>query len=162
MPLAHDILALDLLTLADHTRAAGDRLDPDTHLAAIERSLAVSRACVVRGREGPDDDALVAYALLHPQDEARHDWFVTGFGTHPAHRNAGVMRRLMGAVSAVLAEEGVRVLRSHVYRTNALSLAFHRRLGFEVTRENDKAVEFTRAIGPEARVAAWRDGGGTR
>ncbi len=33
-------------------------------------------------------------------------------------------------------------LRSNVYKTNRLSMAFHLRLGFQITRENAKGVEF--------------------
>ena len=53
------------------------------------------------------------------------------------------MRELVGAVAALVRERGIATLRSHVYKTNAPSIAFHRRLGFHVTRENDQAFEFT-------------------
>jgi hypothetical protein len=35
------------------------------------------------------------------------------------------------------------MLRSNVYKTNRLSMAFHQKLGFKLTRENAKGVEFT-------------------
>jgi len=69
-------------------------------------------------------------------------WFVRGFNTHPEHRGASVMRELLQQVSEVALQEGITELRSNVYKTNRLSMAFHRRLGFRVTKENAKGVEF--------------------
>ena len=151
-PSVDELVALDLLTLREHTERAGDAMDAAAQARAVAASLAVSRVLGVRR-----DGALVAYALLHPQPEAGDGaWFVRGFALHPAHRNGGVMRELLAAVAALAREEGVTVLRSHVYKTNAASLAFHRRLGFEPTRENDKAVEFTASAAALARAAALR------
>jgi hypothetical protein len=139
MTLIEELLALDLLTLRDHTERAGDELNAAQHLACLERSLAVSQQCIVR-REG----RLVAYALLQP--ESPSCWFVTGFGTHPVHRNAAVLRELFLAFAQLVQRLGIRELRSNVYKTNRLSMSFHRRLGFRVTRENDKGVEFFASV----------------
>jgi ribosomal protein S18 acetylase RimI-like enzyme len=136
MPDIDELLALDLLTLREHTERAGDRLDAGTHRALLARTLAQSETIVVR-RGG----ALAAYAMLSPQ--ADDCWFVSGFNTHPAHRDASVMRELFAGLSSLARRRAVAALRSHVYKTNRLSLAFHRRLGFRVTRENAKAIEFT-------------------
>ncbi|MBX9794518.1 MAG: GNAT family N-acetyltransferase, partial [Burkholderiaceae bacterium] len=43
----------------------------------------------------------------------------------------------------IASRRGITSLRSNVYKTNRLSMAFHARLGFQVTRENAKGVEFT-------------------
>jgi len=59
MPPASRLLALDLLTLREHTERAGDRLDPELHAAQLRQSLQISQVCAVR-REGE----LVAYAML--------------------------------------------------------------------------------------------------
>lgn len=134
-PRLEELLALDLLTLRDHTELAGDRLDADTHARTLGESMAMCQVCSVRR-----DGALVAYAMLHRLEGDA--WFVRAFNTHPAHRSAPVMQALMRQVGEVANREGIRELRSHVYRTNRRSLAFHRRLGFRVGRENDKAVEF--------------------
>lgn len=135
----HEILELDLLTLREHTERAGDALDPERLRQSIATSLAISEIAVVR-RQG----ALVAYAMLQPQEADR--WFVTGFNTHPGHRNAPVFRALLRQLRDIASRRGITALRSHVYKTNRLSLAFHARLGFQVTRENDKAVEFTASV----------------
>lgn len=136
MPQVHEILALDLLTLRDHTERAGDQLDPERLRKSIETTLPLSEVAVVR-RQG----VLVAYAMLQPREAGQ--WFVTGFNTHPEHRNAPVFRALFRQLQDIASRRGITSLRSNVYRTNRLSMAFHVRLGFQVTRENAKGVEFT-------------------
>jgi GNAT superfamily N-acetyltransferase len=130
-----EILALDLLTLRDHTERAGDVLDERKHRDAVASTLSVSQLLAVHRA-----DELAAYALLQPQHEGC--WFVTGFNTHPSHRTASVFKELFAQIAALASQRRITSLRSHVYKTNRLSLAFHRRLGFEVTKENAKAVEF--------------------
>ncbi len=136
MPNIDEILALDLLTLREHTELAGDVFDAGTQREKLEQSLAVSEVVAVR-REG----ALIAYAMLRPQEDGR--WFVLGFNTHPDHRNGGVFRDLFALLARLAQRHSITSLRSNVYKTNRLSMAFHRRLGFRVTRENPKGVEFT-------------------
>jgi GNAT superfamily N-acetyltransferase len=139
MPTIEEIVALDLLTLREHTELAGDRIDPQVHAAQVRESLNLSRVCEVR-RAGE----LVAYAMLNPLSGSA--WFVRGFNTHPAHRTAPVMKELFGRVAELVAEAGISELRSHVYKTNRLSMAFHRRLGFRVNKENERAVEFVATV----------------
>ena len=134
-PCVEELLTLDLLTLRAHTERAGDKLEEEPLRIRLNASLAVSETCTVR-RGG----ALVAYAMLRP--ESATSWFVTGFNTHPAHRTSVVLFDLFVAFADVVRRHGIAELRSHVYKTNLLSMAFHRRLGFRVTRENAKGVEF--------------------
>ena len=145
MPTLDELLSLDLLTLREHTELAGDSLDAQTQADRIRESLKISKVCAVRR-----DDALVAYAMLSPMDHPS-SWFVRAFNTHPAHRSAPVMRDLFRAVAEVVTHEGIADLRSHVYKTNRLSMAFHRKLGFQVTKENAKGVEFFATV---AQLAA--------
>lgn len=147
MPTLEELLCLDLLTLREHTELAGDRIDPETQAAQIRESLKISKVCAVRR-----GDALVAYAMLSPMEPAS-SWFVRAFNTHPAHRTAPVLRELFSAIAEVVKREGVADLRSHVYKTNRLSMAFHRKLGFQVTKENAKGVEFFATI---AQLSAGR------
>jgi ribosomal protein S18 acetylase RimI-like enzyme len=135
MPTVEELLNLDLLTLREHTERAGDRIDSETHAARIRESLDISRLCSVR-RNGN----LVAYAMLNQVSGS--SWFVRGFNTHPEHRSASVFKELFQQLGAIARNEGISELRSHVYKTNKLSMAFHRRLGFRVTKENEKGVEF--------------------
>lgn len=146
IPMVDEILALDQLTLRDHTERAGDVLDIDRQRKTLAKALPVSRICSVR-REGK----LVAYAMMHA--ESNGGWFVTAFSTHPQYRSAPVLQELFLKFAALTRELGVVQLRSHVYKTNALSMSFHRRLGFRVTKENDKGVEFVATL---AQVGASR------
>jgi len=136
MPNIDEMLALDLLTLREHTELAGDVFDAVTQRQKLEQSLAVSEVVTVRR-----DGALVAYAMLRPQEDGR--WFVLGFNTHPDHRDGGVFRDLFALLAGLAKRCSITSFRSNVYKTNRLSMAFHRRLGFRVTRENPKGVEFT-------------------
>ena len=138
-PSIDELLALDALTLREHTEQAGDAFDVDEHRVQLRKSLKVSEVCSVR-REGK----LVAYAMLRPHSGAC--WFVGAFGTHPLYRTYAVITELLAKMATLASEQGIGELRSHVYKTNRLSIAFHRKLGFQVTRENDKGFEFFIAI----------------
>lgn len=143
-----EVLDLDLLTLQAHTEQAGDRLDAARWRETLAQSLAVSEVAVVR-RGG----VLVGYAMMQPRL-----WFVTGFNTHPAHRHGVVVRALLQQLLAIAHRRGIVTLQSHVYKTNRLSMAFHARLGFAVTRENDKGVEFTASVADLVAAAAGKTG----
>jgi predicted GNAT family acetyltransferase len=138
-PTIDEYVALDMLTLREHTERAGDELNAEKQRTAIENSLKISRVCFVRRNE-----ALVAYAMLQPESATR--WFITGFNTHPMHRTAPVLRDLLSSLSAPVSQLGIAELKSNVYKTNHLSMAFHKRLGFHITRENEKGVEFLASV----------------
>ena len=138
-PSIAELLALDLLTLREHTERSGIAFDVDEHKARLEESLTLNELCSVRR-----EDKLVAYAMLRAESDSC--WFVGGFGIHPLHRTYAVIAELLAKVAQVATEQGIRAFRSHVYKTNRLSIAFHRKLGFEVVRENDKAFEFFAGI----------------
>jgi GNAT superfamily N-acetyltransferase len=55
---------------------------------------------------------------------------------HPLHRTYAVMTELLTKIATVANERGISELKSHVYKTNRLSVAFHRKLGFQVTPED--------------------------
>ena len=148
-PSIDEFLALDVLTLREHTEQAGDVFDLHAHRARLQASLATNEVCSVRR-----EDKLVAYAMLQP--ESPTCWFVGAFGTHPSHRNYAVVTELLAKVAGLASERGIDALKSHVYKTNRSSIAFHRRLGFRVTRENEKAVEFFAAIHELAMQPAIR------
>nr|WP_279607117.1 GNAT family N-acetyltransferase [Burkholderia gladioli] len=73
---------------------------------------------------------------------------------HPRHRGYGVLGELLAKLAELAGARGIREFRSHVYRTNRLSIAFHRKLGFRVTRENDKGFEFVVTLDELANHAA--------
>ena len=139
LPSVDELLALDALTLRAHTELAGDAFDMDEHRLKLQNALQFNEVCSVR-REG----RLVAYTMLRP--ESGTCWFVGAFGTHPLYRTYAVIVELLAKVATLANERGIGELRSHVYKTNRLSIAFHHKLGFQVTRENDKGFEFFIAI----------------
>ena len=139
MPKVHEIVELDMLTLREHTEKAGDVIDPESQRELVEVSLPLSEVASIRR-----DGTLVAYAMLQPKEDGL--WFVTGFNTHPAHRNAPVFKSLFAQIIDIASRRNITTLQSNVYRTNRLSMAFHTRLGFHVTRENNKGVEFTATV----------------
>jgi L-amino acid N-acyltransferase YncA len=139
MPTIEELLALDLLTLREHTERAGDKLDPQLHALQLRQSLHISQVCAVR-REGE----LVAYAMLSP--ESSNCWFVRAFNTHPQHRTSAVMLELFQSFAALVKRLGITELRSNVYKTNRLSMSFHKKLGFRITKENAKGVEFFASV----------------
>jgi L-amino acid N-acyltransferase YncA len=145
MPTVEELLSLDLLTLREHTERAGDRIDAETQALRIRESLDISRICSVRR-----DGTLVAYAMLNQVSGS--SWFVRAFNTHPHHRSAPVLKELLHQLGALARREGISELRSHVYKTNLLSMAFHRRLGFRVTKENEKGVEFFATVAELASI----------
>lgn len=144
LPSVDELLALDAITLREHTEQAGDTFDVTEHRIKLQKSLEVNEVCFVRR-----ESKLVAYAMLQP--DSGTCWFVGAFGIHPRYRTYAVITELLSKIVAVANERGIGELRSHVYKTNRLSIAFHRKLGFRVTRENDKAFEFF--IGTEQLVA---------
>jgi L-amino acid N-acyltransferase YncA len=135
--LLDELLALDTLTLRQHTEAAGDRFDPVAHRQQLASSLADSQLLLVRGQDG----SLHGYALLR-QQTATH-WFVGMLNLHPAHRHRRVFLTLFRQLAALPGWAPESVLQSHVYRTNTDSLQFHQKLGFTIAQQNDKAVAFS-------------------
>ena len=132
-PSIGEVLALDLVVLSS---PEGGPLDPEAHRAALETSVPRSEwACIRR------DGQLVAYGYLWPL--ADHAWFVGGLAIHPEHRNAAVTAALGREMSALVKRLGATRLESHVRRDNVASLRLHRRLGFAVREENNRAIAFS-------------------
>lgn len=141
IPTVEELLALDILTLREHTERAGDVLDSESHAVQLQQSLQVSQVCSV-WREGE----LAAYAMLSPDSQSSTRWFVRAFNTHPKHRTSVVMLELFQSLAELIKQLGISELRSHVYKTNQLSIAFHRKLGFRISNENTKAIEFFASV----------------
>jgi len=125
-----------MLTLTAHTRAAGDVFDEASHRAALEKVLPKSEIIKIH-RQG----RLAGYAYLWPKGGGL--WFVGGFAVHPDFRSGTVICALLARVRAFAEVEGITELQSHVYKTNARSLALHNRLGFTLIAENDKGFAFS-------------------
>ena len=135
-----EILALDLLTLTAHTRAAGDVFDEASHRAALEKVLPKSEIIKIH-RQGQ----LAGYAYLWPKGGGL--WFVGGFAVHPDYRGGKVLGALLSDIKTLVKAKNIGEVQSHVYKTNPRSLALHRRLGFAVIDENEKGFAFSRTLG---------------
>jgi ribosomal protein S18 acetylase RimI-like enzyme len=135
-----DILALDMLTLQAHTRAAGDVFDEASHRTALAEVLPKSE--VIKIHRG---ETLAGYTYLWPKGGGL--WFVGGFAVHPGFRTGAVLRALLAKFRVLAAEKNIAELQSHVYKTNPRSLALHRRLGFAEIDENEKGFAFSLKIG---------------
>nr|WP_255769562.1 GNAT family N-acetyltransferase [Maritalea mediterranea] len=124
--------------LKDHTEAAGDRFERECHRQALkERFECAEIATVWR------NDRLIAYSFIWPKDDR---WFVGGFAIHPAHRNAAILGELFRQVLECTNAGPQTHVESHVYKTNRLSIDFHRKLGFEIIQENEKGVAFAQKM----------------
>ena len=135
LPSVEELLALDAITLREHTELPGDVFDVEQHRERLQKALKNSEIC-----SAWRESQLVAYAMLRPESEVC--WFVGAFCTHPQYRTPAVLSELIAKIARLASARGIVELKSHVYKTNRLSIAFHRKLGFWITQENEKAVEF--------------------
>jgi N-acetylglutamate synthase-like GNAT family acetyltransferase len=134
MPTIEEFLELDMLGLPEPPELSSEDLSPAQLRKQFEEVFPISQVCTVCR-----DGRLVAFAMLQPQSPTC--WFITCFNIHPRHRTSSVLRELFSEFGALVQRHGIAELRSNVYKTNRLSLSFHKRLGFCVTRENAEAVE---------------------
>jgi L-amino acid N-acyltransferase YncA len=68
------------------------------------------------------------------------------FVTHPGKRNRHTITELFGKLITHLESNKALTLVSNVFKVNELSVEFHRKLGFSVTREAPQGYEFTLAL----------------
>ncbi len=132
----NEYMALDDLTLRAHTERSGAKLD----LEILEKSRETAKIsdCFFEERV---EGKLAAYATIMEKEEGI--WFVLMFNTHPVFRTPKVFLSLFRKIlQRMLVSEG-KYLQSNVYKENKLSIKFHERLGFKITRENDIGIEYT-------------------
>ena len=91
-----------------------------------------------------------------PADEA----YVHFVGVHPEHRSGGLGRRLYEKFFAEARIRGYRSVRAVTFPVNKGSIAFHRRMGFEILegdRENDGVGVHSDYDGDgKEKVVFWR------
>ncbi|MGI0117886.1 GNAT family N-acetyltransferase [Zooshikella sp. RANM57] len=87
---------------------------------------------------------LLAYATLKDLGEGK--WFVLMFVIHPRYRHKRVFLELFYKIIKHLISVKAKILVSNVFKVNKLSVAFHKKLGFKVTREADIGYEYTLAL----------------
>jgi len=110
-------------------------LDQRCFPPGIAYSLSEIRATLAaRGgfhRGFPSDAAFAAFVLTLP---ARGFGHIITVDVEPAHRRAGLGRRLMLAAEAHYAEIGAAAMRLEVAVNNAAALAFYAGLGYRVVK----------------------------
>ncbi|MDE1463708.1 GNAT family N-acetyltransferase [Spartinivicinus poritis] len=131
-----DYIDLTLLTLEGISKTAGRPIDEQAYLESIE--IAMNHGLLFEVRR---NGILLSYATL--KDMGSGTWFILMFVTHPYHRTKQVFGELFSKIIAHLETVKACKLVSNVLKVNKLSLAFHRKLGFTITREADIGFEFT-------------------
>ncbi len=132
----NEYMELDNLTLRTHTEKSGDILDLE--LLEKSREDAKKTNCFFEERVS---DKLAAYATIIEKQEGT--WFVLMFNTHPSFRNSKILLLLFKKILKRIYQSNGKCLQSNVYKQNELSVKFHEKLGFKLTKENDKGIEFT-------------------
>ena len=132
----NEYMALDDLTLHAHTERSGAKLD----LEILEKSRYTAKKsdCFFEERV---DGKLAAYATIIEKEEGI--WFVLMFNTHPSFRTPKVFLSLFRKILKRMSLSEGKCLQSNVYKENNLSVKFHERLGFKITKENDIGIEYT-------------------
>ena len=139
-----EYLELDQLTLGEISVAAGNPIDEEAYLKSLEE--AKSTGCLFDVRK---DGILRAYATL--KDLGGGKWFVLMFVTHPQWRTKHTFTELFGEIISHLEKVNAKTLVSNVFKVNKPSIAFHMKIGFNITREAPHGYEFTLDLdSPEA------------
>lgn len=139
-----EYLELDVMTLESISKEAGFPIDRDVYLASHAQSM--EQGLLVDYRR---HNKLIGYTTL--SDLGDGSWFVPMFVVHPDYRSKAAFLALFRGIVNILKDRDSRVLVSNVLRLNELSVQFHKRLGFEITRENHLGYEFTLALTPEVK-----------
>ncbi len=77
------------------------------------------------------------------------------FVVHPQHRNKVVLTSLFTQLARFIRKNSVQKIVSNVFRNNTLSVNFHQRLGFVITRENELRYEFQLTINEKVHTQ-WK------
>lgn len=144
----NEYFQLDMLTLNKISEEAGKPLDKSAYLESLAK--AATDGLLFETRKGQQ---LQGYFMLRNLEPSI--WFVSMFVVHPEHRNKVVFTSLFSQLASFVKSNQVDVLVSNVLRNNELSVNFHRRLGFVVTRENDLGYEFQLTMSEKVRTK-WR------
>jgi ribosomal protein S18 acetylase RimI-like enzyme len=92
----------------------------------IERKLGVQPEMFLVGSE----DGRIIATVMAGYDG--HRGWINYLAVHPEHRSAGIGRRMMDEVEALLRMAGCPKINLQVRSTNAKAVEFYRRIGFRV------------------------------
>lgn len=128
-------LALERLTLSELSREAGYQIDWAAYRDGLRESI--DSGIVVDRWQG---DIVIALATMKALSETH--WFLTMLALHPQHRGPKKLGSFLQDIARQLVDQGAQKLSSHVLKNNSASVALHRRLGFQVVKENDRGYAF--------------------
>ncbi|GAB6263503.1 GNAT family N-acetyltransferase [Photobacterium sp. R1] len=144
----NEYLKLDLLTLAQLSQDAGKPIDEALYLKSLHKADQDELLFECR-KQG----LLQGYFTLRKLDEST--WFIPMFVVHPKHRNKVVLTSLFTQLARFIKKNSVQKIVSNVFRNNTLSVNFHQRLGFVITRENELGYEFQLTINEKVHTQ-WK------
>jgi len=137
--LANEYFELCKLTLTAHTEAAGETLDETAYLESIKTAQDNGLQFEYR-----IDHQLAGFISM--KDNGDGEWFVLLIVIHPDYRTRKVFMALFYSAYQRMNQKIATSIKSNVYKNNHLSVEFHKKLGFSVTRENDLGYEFTLVV----------------
>ncbi|KDM93280.1 GNAT family N-acetyltransferase [Photobacterium galatheae] len=144
----NEYLKLDLLTLEQLSKDAGKPIDEALYLQSLHKADQDGLLFECR-KQG----MLQGYFTLRKLEEST--WFIPMFVVHPQHRNKVVFTSLFSQLARFISKHSIQKLVSNVLRNNTLSVNFHQRLGFAVTRENGLGYEFQLIINNKV-LSQWK------
>jgi ribosomal protein S18 acetylase RimI-like enzyme len=129
----------DAAQVAEHLRACdagfvpplGDRVDLDVYAEKI-----VQRAERFEAWSGEQLAGLVA---AYCNDDGRQTAFVTNVSVLPPRRGGGIAQRLLRACVAFVRDAGFERIELEVDPRNSAATLLYRKLGFEVTRADERS-----------------------
>ena len=128
-------MQLDELTLDGISKAAGQPLDKKLYLESLIKASDEGNLFEVRKQ-----NRLIAYSTLGELENG--NWFVLMFVMHPEHRKRWVFHSIFLQLIEYLYANSAKFLVSNVLKNNKASIKFHKKLGFELVRENELGLEF--------------------
>jgi len=142
-----EYLELTLMTLNTLSEQAGKPINQSAYLASLMQASTQGYLFEYRNNQ-----QLLGYFTVEHMEQ--QTWFVPILVVHPKHRTRKVFASLLSQFIQFIEAKQATTLISHAFKNNALSIKFHKRLGFNVIRENHIAFEFQLDI-HEATKKAW-------
>ncbi|EPG41532.1 GNAT family N-acetyltransferase [Acinetobacter colistiniresistens] len=142
-----EYLELTLMTLKNLSEHAGKPIDHASYLASL--ISASNQGYVFEYRK---NQQLLGYFTVEHMEQQR--WFIPILVVHPKHRTRKVFASLLSQFIQFIEAKQATTIISHAFKSNTLSIKFHKQLGFKVIRENQIAFEFQLDIN-EAIKKTW-------
>ena len=142
-----EYLELTLMTLNTLSEQAGKPINRSAYLASLMQASTQGYLFEYRNHQ-----QLLGYFTVEHMQQQR--WFIPILVVHPKHRTRKVFASLLVQFIQFIEAKQATTIISHAFKSNTLSIKFHKRLGFKVIRENQIAFEFQLDI-TEAIKKTW-------